>query len=233
MKTEFAYQPARQIHDSVWEIRGEWKNKLARRMTIVRLGDGRLFIHSSIRLKPTDLAWLTSLGKPAFIVGPNTYHCSDAGWMAEQFPEATLFVPRAKFKVFSDQGLHPKDVNTEFPAAIVGELKCIPMQGTKMDEAAFVHIPSRTLILCDLAFNMPDIFKGLGKLFMRWNTGGQFGPTRLTKLVFAKNRKALVASYQELLQEDFDRVIVNHGDVLESGGKEKLRAGVQRIFGEA
>jgi hypothetical protein len=31
------------------------------------------------------------------------------------------------------------------------------------------------------------------------------------------------ASVEQILQWDFDRVIVSHGDVLESGGRERVR----------
>jgi hypothetical protein len=203
-------------------------------MTIIRLHDNRLVIHNSMRLLRKDLDWLTSLGQPAYIIAPNSFHCSDAGWMARLFPSAELFVPCSKLDTFANEGFSPKDVNEKFPVEISNELKCIPMLGTRMHEAAFVHLPSKTLILCDLAFNMGNVFSGFEGLMMKWNrVGGQFGPSRLTKLLFAKNRKTLLESYQRLLADEFDRVIVNHGEVLESGGKEKLRAGVERIFGSA
>jgi len=40
-----------------------------------------------------------------------------------------------------------------------------------------------------------------------------------------------VASYGRLFEQDFDRVIVNHGAVLETDGKALLRASVAEIFG--
>ncbi len=38
-----------------------------------------------------------------------------------------------------------------------------------------------------------------------------------------KDEAAFKASLQAILDWDFDRVIVGHGDVIESAGKEKLR----------
>jgi hypothetical protein len=79
---------------------------------------------------------------------------------------------------------------------------------------------------------MADVFTGFERSFMRWNkVGGRFGPSRLTKWVFAKDRKKLRDSYHNLLETDFDRVIVNHGDILETGGRERLRTSVAEIFG--
>jgi hypothetical protein len=106
------------------------------------------------------------------------------------------------------------------------------MLGTRVEEAAFIHFSSRTLILCDLAFNMGNVYSGFEKLVMNWNKiGGQFGPSRLTKILFTKNRRLLIKSYETLLKENFDRVIVNHGEILESKGRAKLIEGIERIFG--
>ena len=228
----YGYSPPRQVAEALWEIRGEWSNKFGRRMTIIRLRDGRLLIHSSICLREGDLGWLRSIGTPAFIVAPNRFHCSNAGWMSERFPGAELYVPNSQLAAFRKKGLKAKDVNEEFPRHLEAEILCIPMHGTRVEEAAFVHIPSRTLVLCDLAFNMPDVFTGFERVVMRWNqVGGQFGPSKLTRWLFTKDRSRLVESYRRLLEQPFDRVIVNHGEVLEAGGRELLRSGVVRIFG--
>ncbi|PWU16589.1 MAG: hypothetical protein C5B49_10395 [Bdellovibrio sp.] len=231
---EFGYKPPRSVAENLWEISGEWKNKFGRRMTVIKLQDERLIIHNAIRLQSTDINWLKSLGKPSFIVAPNVFHCSDAGWMAGKFPDAELFVPAPKMASFKNQGHNSKDVNLDFPSALSDEFQCIPIKGMRINEAAFLHRPSRTLILCDSAFNMGDVFTGFERAFMKWNKiGGRFGPSRLTKWVFANDRKKLHLSYQEILQLDFDRVIVNHGDILESGGRDRLRSGVTEIFGDA
>jgi hypothetical protein len=77
-----------------------------------------------------------------------------------------------------------------------------------------------------------DAFRGPMRWLMNWNrVGVRFGPSRLTKLAFASDKKALVDSYARVLERDFDRVIVNHGTVLESGGREALRESVREIFG--
>ena len=228
MTITYGYQKPRQLADDLWELTGTWKNKFGRRMTVVRSVDGSIVVHNAFQLLPADLQWLRDQGQVRAIVAPNTFHCSDAGWMKRQFPAAELFVPAAKTECFRQLGLQVSDT-ARFPN-LCG-LKAIPMRGTRMQETAFLHTSSRTLILCDLAFNMPPVFTGLAKWFMNWNkVGVRFGPSRLTRLAFATDRTALLDSYQALLREDFDRVIVNHGDVLESGGREKLRQAVNEIW---
>jgi hypothetical protein len=137
-----------------------------------------------------------------------------------------------KLADFGSEGFSPRCTSTDFGETADGELECIPMRGTRVDESAFIHHPSRTLILCDLAMNMEDVFTGLWRPLMRWNNvGGRFGVTRLTKLVFSSDERGLVASYRALLGRDFARIIVNHGAVLETNGKELLARSVQEIFG--
>jgi hypothetical protein len=49
-----------------------------------------------------------------------------------------------------------------------------------------------------------------------------FGVSRIFKLVFAKNKKNLMESVAKILKYDFERLIINHGSILENGAKEKI-----------
>jgi len=227
MPVRFAYQPPRQLADGLWEITGSWKNKLGRRMTVMRLDDGTLVIHNSIQLEETELDWLRSLGTVAFIIGPNTFHCSDADWMHQRFPEARLYVPQKVLPKF------PKalDLNSDFPK--LNGLLCLPMRGTRMQESAFWHPSTSTLVLTDTAFNMPPVFRGLEKKLMDWNkVGGRFGPSRLTRLLFASDVHALLDSYRRLAQLPLTRIIVNHGDILDQDALNQFHQGINLIFPE-
>ena len=53
---------------------------------------------------------------------------------------------------------------------------------------------------------------------------GRFGPSKLDPLLI-RDRRAARESLERILAWDFDRVVVAHGDVLESGGREALREG--------
>jgi len=84
----------------------------------------------------------------------------------------------------------------------------------------FFHPASRTLVLTDLAFNMRQPPAGRARLFC-WLVGasGRFGPHRMLRLMI-RDRAAARTSVQRILAWDFDRVIVTHGEVLETGGKQ-------------
>ena len=53
---------------------------------------------------------------------------------------------------------------------------------------------------------------------------GRLGPSTLDPLLI-RDRRAARESLERILAWDFDRIIVSHGEVLESGGHEILRRG--------
>jgi hypothetical protein len=93
------------------------------------------------------------------------------------------------------------------------------------NEVVFLHRASRTLLLCDLAFNFGPRAAFRTRVLMKLlRSYGRFGPSRLDPLLI-RDREAARASLERILAWDFDRVVVAHGEVLESGGREALRRG--------
>jgi hypothetical protein len=67
---------------------------------------------------------------------------------------------------------------------------------------------------------------------MRFNGGfDRFGPTHICRSM-CKDRAAVRAGVERLLAEEFDRVVVAHGQVLPSGGREALRAGFDWLWSQ-
>ena len=101
------------------------------------------------------------------------------------------------------------------------ELPKVMLRGMpKLNEFVFLHHASRTLIVTDLLYNF-DIAKQsfLGKLFLKLNgIYGRPGCSRLFRR-FIKNRAAFRQSISEIMMLDFDRVVLAHGSIIESGGK--------------
>ena len=221
------YDPIREVAPGLWCIDGDWQeSEFRRRMTVMRVSSGDLVIHASILLRPEDIDSLKRLGRVVAIVVPNWIHGSDGPALAGHFPDAHLYVPAATQKKFSK--LHPRvrSLETEWPAELEREVACIPVEGTRVHEAVFVHRSTRTLVVTDLVFNMPvEAFKGMMLKFVRWNgMAGKFGPSRVMKYLVTSDRKALFRSLDRIQTHDFDRVIMNHGTILESGGKALLKS---------
>jgi hypothetical protein len=96
--------------------------------------------------------------------------------------------------------------------------------GNKMEqEVVFFHKASRTLILTDLCFNVRRATAPLQRIVARLlDINGKFAPSRLFR-VTTRNKRTARASRDRILRWDFDRVIVAHGDIVESGGKAALQ----------
>jgi hypothetical protein len=205
------------------------KLPIGTRMTVVRLRDGRIVLISPIRLDPALVAEIRALGPVAFIIAPNRVHHLFAAQAKNAFPEARLLAA---------PGLPEKMRHIPFDARLSDttsaewreELEPMFVAGFPfLDEVVFFHPRTRTLIATDLCFNI-RAGSGWAKLVFRLNDMWQrFGPSRSFRFLI-RDRKALRASLDEILRRDFDRVIVAHGDVLESGGREALRSGYEFLY---
>jgi len=195
------------------------------RMTVVRLADDRLLVHSPIRPTPELLAAVRALGETAVLIAPNRFHHLFAGdWLAAH-PQARLFVaPGVEAK---RPDLPRAGILTDEPDPLWREaLEQVVVRGLPMvNEVVFFHRPTRTLIATDLAFHIGPEAPAPTRLFVRLS--GRFGrlaPTLVERLM-TRDRAALRASLERILAWPFERVIVAHGAVLETGGRRELARG--------
>jgi hypothetical protein len=190
------------------------------RMTVVRLSTGDLVLHSPVRCEPELRSGLEGLGPVKHLIGPNKFHHLFLGDWAAAYPEATLWGAPGLERKRKDLSFDRSLVDAA-PASWHGELVPVPIEGIPpTSEVAFVHPASWTLILTDLVFNVP---REGASLFARMaGVAGRFGPSRLLRLLM-RDRQALRRSVDALLRQDFERVILAHGEVLESGGREAVR----------
>jgi hypothetical protein len=194
-------------------------------MTVIRLADGNLLLHSPVSLDSGLRRELDSLGRVRFAVAPNRVHHLYAGKVATAYPEARLWVGPGVERKRPDLVIAGV-LGDEAPTEWSGQVDQVFFRGRPYEnEVVFLHRASRTLILCDLAFNFGPQAHPMTRLLLRLiRSYGRFGPSRLDPLLI-RDRRAARASLERILAWDFDRVVVAHGDVLESGGREALRAG--------
>ena len=195
------------------------------RMTIIKLADGSLFLHSPVRLDEETRAALDALGPVRFVVAPNTVHHLFVADYFDAYPAARVYAAPGLAEKRRDLRFHAvlgDEAPPEWRAEIVQHL----FQGApRLNEVVFFHAATRTLILTDLAFNVARHKTAGARLFyFAVGAAGRFGPHRLVRLLM-RDRRAARASLRTILAWDFDRVIVAHGEVLESGGREALRRG--------
>lgn len=200
-----------------------WGFEVGRRMTVVRMPDGGLWLHSVARLTPEVRTWLDDLGPVRHVVSPSRWHHL---WMEEYvvaFPEADLW---------SSPGLPRKRPDLPFAgplsdrpeAAWSDVIDQTVFRGNRLaEEIEFLHRPSRTLILTDLCLHVGPGWPLLTR-FVAWALGvhGRLGVTRDFRWA-TRDPAASRAAAERILAWDFDRVIVAHGDIVETDGAPALR----------
>ena len=105
-----------------------------------------------------------------------------------------------------------------------GVLKQAPLRGSVLsDEVEFFHPRSKTLIVCDLIFNLPNDLSPLQKALAKV-IGLPFepAPSRTFRMTTG-DKAALRASLERMLAWEFERIVLSHGQVVESGGRQVLR----------
>jgi hypothetical protein len=203
------------------------------RMTVIRLAGGDLLLHSPVRLDPDLRRQLDALGPVRFAVAPNRVHHLYAGEVAGAYPGTRLWVAPGLARKRPDL-IAAGVLGDEAPAEWRGQVDQTFFRGRPYEnEVVFLHRPSRTLLLCDLAFNFGPAAAAPTRLLMRLlRSYGHFGPSTLDPLL-VRDRAAARRSLERILAWDFDRVVVAHGDVLERGGREALRSGYGWLLGPA
>jgi hypothetical protein len=194
------------------------------RMTVIRLSGGGLFLHSPVRLgEPTRRA-LDALGPVRAVVAPSKVHHLFVADYIAGYPQARVYGAPGLAEKRKDLQLHGV-LGDHAPSEWNGEIEQHLFRGASfMNEVVFFHPATRTLILTDLAFNVPAD-KTAGARIFYWLTGaaGRFGPHRIVRLAI-RDRRAARESVDRILRWNFDRVTVTHGDVLECGGKQRFAA---------
>jgi hypothetical protein len=196
------------------------------RMTVICLRDGGLFLHSPVKLNAALRSALDALGPVRSIVCPNRAHHLFAGDYVAAYPGANLYgapnlAPKRRDLKFAEE------LSDTAPAVWRTDLEQHVFAGVPLlNEVVFFHPATRTLLLTDLAFNIP-LGGTKGARFFCWLSGaeGHFGPHRLLRFFMVRDREAAHTSLERVLSWDFDRVTVTHGEVLESGGRDALSAG--------
>lgn len=225
----------RRLADDVWVAerpQSFYGLPVGARMTVIRLDDGSLLLHSPLPLEGTLGAEVAALGKVAYAVAPNRVHHLYAGDVARVHREARLWLAPGLPAKRPDL-VHEAVLDDEAPVEWRGQLEQAFFRGRPYEnEVAFFHRKSRTLVLCDLAFNFgPRDALPTRVLMKLLRSYGKLGPSKLDPLLI-RDRRLARASLERILSWDFDRVIVAHGDVQESGGYALLRDGYSWLLAD-
>jgi Domain of unknown function (DUF4336) len=168
------YDPVRQmlhqITDDLWIAEQPLRYlgvALTTRMTIVRLADGTLVVHSPIGLTDELRSAAASAGRMRFIVAPNRFHHLFIPDWQMAYPDA---------QTFCAPGLDTKRPDLKFTAILgddpvpawadeIGQafIRALP----PLNEIVFFHRKSHTVIFTDLLFNIARHDSAYGRFLLR------------------------------------------------------------------
>lgn len=185
------------------------------RMTVLETSDG-LLVHSPVDVAPDDT--VSHFGKPRWVLAPNLFHHLYVGpWVA------------AGAEAWAARGLPEKRPDLQFTGVVEtgsspfgDEIALFPMTCFSfINEVAVLHRPSRTLVLTDLAFNLPPTAPLATRFLMRCVCGYPGCRSTLLERV-GMRREVARREFATLLDLDFDRLIMAHGDPIETGARAAL-----------
>jgi hypothetical protein len=222
----------RELMPGVWTVTGDLPFPLRRVMTIVRLADGSLLLHSVIAMDEAGMAKLEALGHPSIMIVPHGGHRMDPSFYKARYPELRTVAPagaRAKIEevvacdATSEEALPPLGVRLHaLPGFKHGEL------AYELDTAG-----GKLLVVSDVLANDDDAPPGIGGWLMaRFGGGikGRLGVPRMMKMMMLKDKVAARAALAKLAEvEDVKVVTVAHGRAVVDRCGEALREAAASI----
>lgn len=199
---------------------------LRRNVTVVRLRSAEVVILSSGPFTEDEVTAVKAIGLPRWLVDAMLHHdtYSAVGWGA--FPGIAFLAPPG----FEEKVKFPVWPILPPPREWGDELLALELAGVPhLRETVFLHAPSRTLIVQDLVSNFSGGQPLVKELLLRLAVGHQHHPGIPRSFKFdLQDRPAFERSLGTMMAWDFDRVIVAHGDHIETNGKALLRAALTR-----
>ena len=213
------------LADGIWMVdSGPLHGVAPLRMTVIKLPDGGLLLHSPTRSTPGLRAEMDALGPVRAIVAPNLAHWMYAPEWQRTYPDAKLWAAPglSRREQVKKAGLRIDAILSDtVPAEWASMLELIPVPGgLGFTEVALFHRPSRTLVLADLVQNfelarLPAPLRPLARLLGNAAPSGR-APAHLRALVSAGGKQAQQAA-SRLVALHPERVVFAHGHLFEGG----------------
>jgi hypothetical protein len=207
-------------------------------MTVIRLENGDVLLHSPTRFDARLKADIEALGPIRHLVAPNIAHWSFIEDWQRECPQATTWAAphlRERSQVKASAVRLDRDLPDRSPSEWAGEIEQVIVPGAAgFREVAFFHRASRTLVLTDLIANLEASKLPLPARAFAWATGtlapdGK-APAYL-RLIVKRRRAAARTAVGELVAFAPERVIFAHGRWFERDGAAQLRRSFDWLLG--
>ncbi|HJS85313.1 MAG TPA: DUF4336 domain-containing protein [Acetobacteraceae bacterium] len=200
------------------------------RMTVVRLGDGGMWLHSPTRYTEGLRQAIEGLGPIRHLIAPNVAHWSFLKDWQRHCPKAVTWAApnlRRRRQVRKAELRLDHDLSDTSPPDWAGEIaQAVVPGGGGFSEVGFFHQNSRTLVLTDLIQNLepekvPLLVRPIGNLLGVRAPNGK-APIYLRLVILARRRDAAQAASRMVAWAP-ERVIFAHGTWFERDGTAALR----------
>jgi uncharacterized protein DUF4336 len=199
------------------------------RMTVVRLSDGDLFLHSPVRFDRRLADEIEKLGRVRHLISPNQFHYAHIGEWADAFPDAIAWAsPRVRQRARARRLniRFARDLDTTPPEEWREDLDQTLFPGGYFKEFIFFHRETRSLVLADTIINieldrMNEPWRTATRLTgMAYPGGRTFFGMRLPLLLQRRAAGAVAAKIRDWQPE---RVLLCHGRCFDANAEEIIR----------
>lgn len=192
------------------------------RSTILKMANGKLVIISPVPFDGDEVREINELGPVDAVLAPNLFHHLYLRDAQKHFSSA---------KFYASPGLEKKRKNFNFDQVIdkntqpwPEEIKLVLVEGVpKLNEVVAFHVESKSLIMCDLVFNLGKVDGIFLNLMLNiFGTNNRFAVSRLVKFL-VKDKAQFARSLQSILDWPTERIIMAHGEIIHENALHRLR----------
>jgi len=228
-------QAIKKLDDLVWILEKPFSPfgiRAGLRMSIIKTTTG-LILYSPVRITDSEAIEIEKLGAVRVIIAPNAFHHLFLKQAVDRYPDAEVWAAdgvQQKQKWFNGKIIS----RNSFPKAFESGIDFEIFNSIKLSkEVVLFHRASKTLFVTDLFFNFRKPFSIVEKIF--WAVWGvsdkRLSLSRLIKILSRSNRKDFNQSLKNVLSFDFSRLVVTHGEMLESAAKPQVIELIENNFG--
>lgn len=219
---------------TIWIVDGDDVNfhgiPFPTRMTLIRLENGDLLVHSPISLAAGLAERVEALGRVAHLVSPNWIHYVHLAAWAKRFPDAHVWASpgvREQARKNGHEIPFDRDLGDAAPEEWAAEVDQLILRGSRAhQEVVFFHRASRTLVLTDLIenFEASKVAWYFRPLFWAAGILAPNGRAPLDmRLTFWGAGETLSKRVRRMIEWAPERVILSHGAWIERDGTAALK----------
>ena len=238
------YEPLntlKSVGKNIWVVDGPsirfYGVPFSTRMTVVRLQNGDIWLHSPTKICDTLKAEITTLGPVRHLIAPNWIHYAYVTEWQAAFAKARAYAAPGVVARAKKHGMNMRfdeNLSQTAPDAWAGQIKQMIVEGSNIHrEAVFFHDASRTLILTDLIENFePRNLSWIMRILTR--LGGIQDPDgkmpRDMQMTFSKGHRKLRAAVEHMINWGPDRIILAHGRCYDKDATAELKRAFQWVL---